>query len=361
MEQQSLNSSEDFAKPEISYFGHYGNPRSFTTWIEPPSLSNPFSWLNGLRWLFLEKGHPKILDEDAGEKLPVHTPKFPINSPLGATWMGHATLFVRIDGISLLTDPVWSKCASPFNFSNRFLSFLNFCRRYRPSPCSIDDLPEINLIVISHDHYDHLDLNAVKMLAERFPNIKIVVPKGLATTIGKVVCRQNVHELDWGESKEFEIPNTSGEKYTVWSIPAQHWSQRSIFDRNKSLWSGWVIEGPKHKFFYTGDTGFCQEEFKKVGNRFGPIDLCAIPIGCYSPRWFMHPQHIDTSEAVQIHKLVRSKKSIAVHWGTYEMGSSEPYMEPKSKLEEAVQKEGLNSNEFITLGHGQSWNIENNG
>ncbi|CAK5085094.1 unnamed protein product [Meloidogyne enterolobii] len=164
-----------------------------------------------------------------------------------------------------------------------------------------------------------------------------------------------------GESKEFEIPNTSGEKYTVWSIPAQHWSQRSIFDRNKSLWSGWIIEGPKHKFFYTGDTGFCQEEFKKVGNRFGPIDLCAIPIGCYSPRWFMHPQHIDTSEAVQLHKLVRSKKSIAVHWGTYEMGSSEPYMEPKSKLEEAVQAEGLNENKFITLGHGQSWNIENNG
>ncbi|KAL7079415.1 hypothetical protein ACQ4LE_001446 [Meloidogyne hapla] len=349
MEQQSLNLSEDFAKPETSIFGCYANPKSFKTWIEPPSLTSPFSWSHLLRWLLFEKGHPKISYEEAEEKLPIHSPKFPDNSVLGATWIGHATLFVRIDGISLLTDPVWSDYASPF---------LKFCRRYRPPPCSIEDLPEINLVVISHDHYDHLDLNAVKMLSKRFSKIKFVVPKGLANTIRKEVSGENIYELNWGE--HIEIPTTSGEEYTVWAIPAQHWSQRSIFDRNKNLRSGWLIEGPKHKFFYTGDTGFCQEEFKKVGNRFGLIDLCAIPIGCYSPRWFMHPQHIDPSEAVQIHKFVNSKKSIAVHWGTYEMGSSEPYLEPKLKLEEAVQKEGLNSNEFTTLGHGQSWNIEEN-
>uniref|UniRef100_A0A183C377 Lactamase_B domain-containing protein n=1 Tax=Globodera pallida TaxID=36090 RepID=A0A183C377_GLOPA len=135
-------------------------------------------------------------------------------------------------------------------------------------------------------------------------------------------------------------------------------TQQKYYVLPMTLWCGWIIKGPRHKFFYTGDTGFCADEFRKLGDIHGPIDLSAIPIGAYEPRWFMSPQHIDPGEAVQIHQLAKSKKSLGVHWGTYEMGSSEGYLEPREKLAEAVAAAGLGPDEFVTLAHGQSWRVE---
>jgi N-acyl-phosphatidylethanolamine-hydrolysing phospholipase D len=118
------------------------------------------------------------------------------------------------------------------------------------------------------------------------------------------------------------------------------------------------VVGPRHRFFYTGDTGFCEDEFRKIGTKLGPFDLSAIPIGCFKPNWFMRAQHIGPTEAVQIHKLVRSKKSIGIHWGTYSMRSFEAYMEPKETLAEEAKKAGLAPNEFVTLNHGETLVID---
>jgi N-acyl-phosphatidylethanolamine-hydrolysing phospholipase D len=124
------------------------------------------------------------------------------------------------------------------------------------------------------------------------------------------------------------------------------------------LWCGWAIIGPNRKFYYSGDTGFCEHEFRKIGVNLGPFDLAAIPIGCYSPRWFMRSQHIDPEEVVKIHQLVRASKTIGIHFGTYQMGSNEHYLEPRSRLREEVEKASLNVNDLFTLDHGATW-VEN--
>ena len=351
------NNSDNFATP-IHLNGTYANPPSFQSWVEPPSFLVPSSWRSLLNWRFRTQNDSKLPKEEVlDETLPVTTPTFPTGSALGATWLGHATMHVNIEGLSLLTDPVWARHASPISWA--------FCQRYRRPPCEIEQLPEIHVVVISHNHFDHLDFSAIAKLGARFPQIRWFVPAGLAGTIQAATgTAANIHELSWGQSFEFEASGGSRSskgdaKFRIWSVPAQHWSMRTLFDRNKSLWSGWMVEGPAgRKFFFTGDTGFCEEEFRKVGQRFGPIDLAAIPIGCYSPRWFMHPQHIDPEEAVKIHQLCRAKKSIGVHWGTYAMGSAEAYMEPRDRLRQEVEAKGLAADEFITLGHGQSWRVE---
>lgn len=342
------NSSTEFSQPTISQDGRYENPKSFTTWRIPPASFTWSSVQTIWRWKINEQ-KPKIPNEEILQQtLPLHIPKFPLHSPLGATWLGHATMFVRINGISVITDPVWATHAAPFP--------LKFCRRYRRAPCDIDQLPEIDVGVISHNHYDHLDKKAVKHLAARFPEMHWFVPMGLAPWMRTVLGNgKNINQLDWGQNQTCILKD--GRNVRVHSIPAQHWSQRTACDRNKTLWCGWLIETEQKKFYYTGDTGFCDEEFRKVGERFGPVDLCAIPIGCYAPRWLMGPQHIDIAEAVKIHLSTRARKSIGIHWGTYEMGSCEPYLEPRSKLREEVEAQGLKPDEFITLEHGQSWHL----
>jgi len=204
--------------------------------------------------------------------------------------------------------------------------------------------------VISHNHYDHLDVKAVVDLHRKFPEMPWYVPQGLKSWMLDTIPRAKVHELNWGQLIEHENPN-----YKIVCIPAQHWSLRGLFDRNTSLWSGWAVLGPKFKFYYTGDTGFCEDEFRKLGNKYGPFHLAAIPIGCYSPRDFMKSQHIDTEEAVKIHSLVKAEYSLGIHWGTYEMGSAEPYMEPKELFLKNGQKYGVETGKVFTLDHGQTW------
>ncbi|KAL3074346.1 hypothetical protein niasHS_015176 [Heterodera schachtii] len=341
--------ADEFAKPKFDG-KTFQNPDSFTTWKDPPSAGNPGSWRDFIKWKWDAKStklpNLKVLDQT----LPVLKPRFQTDSRLSATWLGHATLFVRIDGISVLTDPVWAMFATP-----SFLPFFKFCPRFRPPPCKIEELPKIDIVLISHNHYDHLDVVAVRELAQRFPHIIWVVPLGLKQLVQHETNSKAVHEMNWGDRLELQLNERT---FEVFSVPAQHWSQRNLIDRNTSLWSGWLTKGPQHKFFFAGDTGLCADEFRKLGVIHGPIDLSAIPIGAYEPRWFLAPQHIDPKEAVQIHELVKSKKSIAVHWGTFEMGSYETYLEPREMLTKAVAAAGIEPEAFVTLKHGESWRIE---
>ncbi|CAJ0936451.1 unnamed protein product, partial [Mesorhabditis belari] len=338
--------TDDFAKPDIEG-GRYKNPSSFANWDGIPGPSSL------IKWRLTEKDESKIPsdEKELNKTIPVIPMKsFESNSSLFASWLGHATVLASVDGVKLITDPVWAQRVSPFPFAGP--------RRYRPPPIDIENLPELDIGVISHDHYDHLDIDAVKKINSRFPSMRWFVPMGMGDWLksqgieSDATNRERVTQMSWGQSKEVTI---SGKNFTVWCIPAQHWCQRGPFDRNKRLWAGWIVEGPTKKFLYTGDTGFCNSEYEKVGKKFGGIDLAAIPIGCYAPRWFMKSQHIDVPEAISIHKLIKAKTSIGIHWGTYEMGSYEFYLDPKQWLERELKKESGGDTKFITIPMGSIW------
>ncbi|XP_035207769.1 N-acyl-phosphatidylethanolamine-hydrolyzing phospholipase D-like [Stegodyphus dumicola] len=262
------------------------------------------------------------------------------------TWIGHSTVLVQMHGLNVLTDPIFSERASPSQVVGP--------KRYRDPPCSIHDLPHINAVVISHSHYDHLDYNTVLLLNARFgTDIRWFVPLGLQTWMQQVGC-ENVVELDWWE--ENCVPEHSDTFFVF--TPAQHWSKRTIADDNKVLWGSWCILGPKYRFFFAGDTGYC-DVFKQIGRVHGPFDLSAIPIGAYEPRWFMKYQHINPEEAVQIHMDVRSKRSLAIHWGTFSL-ANEYYLDPPLRLRESLDKYEIPHELFFTMKHGESRLIAQN-
>ncbi|XDV25144.1 hypothetical protein PO909_029112 [Leuciscus waleckii] len=221
-------------------------------------------------------------------------------------------------------------------------------KRYRDPPCTVEQIPRLDAVVISHTHYDHLDAGSVAALNVRFGSgLRWFVPLGLAEWMQKAGC-ENVTELDWWVGSR--IPGH--DDVTFFCTPAQHWCKRSPVDENKALWGSWTIVGPNCRFFFAGDTGYCSE-FKEIGKRLGPFDLAAIPIGAYLPRGIMKSQHVDPEEAVLIHIDIQAKTSLAIHWGTFAL-AYEHYLEPPKRLREAMVNHGLNPDQFFTLHHGES-------
>uniref|UniRef100_A0A915B3M3 Metallo-beta-lactamase domain-containing protein n=1 Tax=Parascaris univalens TaxID=6257 RepID=A0A915B3M3_PARUN len=335
--------SEEFEKPRFDGC-RFANPTSFVGWTGVPGIIDCF------KWKFIEDDFSRIpSDEVLNETLPICTPNFHKASQLSLTWLGHATVVVRMSGVTFITDPVWAKKASP-------ISVMPGYRRYRPPPAAYEDLPELDFGLISHCHYDHLDATSVRTLCSMFPRMLWFVPLGLGRWMIKDgVPAGNVHEMNWGDHRTFDFNGTSCE---IWCVPAQHWSQRTLFDRYKTLWCSWAVVGESRRFYFTGDTGYCEREFDKLGQKLGPFDLAAISIGCYAPVWFMKSQHISPAEAVKIHRKIAAKKSIGIHWGTYEMGGNESYLDPPRLLKEEVLKAGLNAADFTAIAHGETWTEE---
>ena len=231
------------------------------------------------------------------------------NSSLCMTWLGHSTVVVSMDGVTFMTDPIFSDRASPSQMVGP--------KRYRDIPCTVHDLPSnLDAVVISHNHYDHLDMPTVTVLNARYGvDLCWFVPQGLASWFESAGC-DNVIELDWWE--ENCIPEKSHVSFVF--VPAQHWSKRTLSDDNKSLWGGWAIIGPNTRFYFSGDTGYCPV-FKQIGQMYGPFTASAISIGAYEPRWFMKYQHVNPEEAVMIHQDVKSNFSVGVHWGTFALAN----------------------------------------
>ena len=270
------------------------------------------------------------------------------NSP-EVTWINHCTFLLAIDGVHILTDPIWSKRCSPFHFFGPK-------RKHNP-PISIEELPSIDFVFISHNHYDHLDKKSVLKLHKLYPNITWIVPLGVKKWFKDRGISQ-VRELSWWEETLISDPKHPEIELKVTAVPAQHYSGRGIFDKNRSLWVGFVIDCIREKkgnkrFYFVGDTGYNEKDFNAIGEKFGEMDLSLIPIGTYIPHKFMDPVHIDPEKATAIHKEVKSRLSVGMHWRTFRL-SGETLERPPYDLFLALQKEGLDPSTFRILEPGQT-------
>jgi L-ascorbate metabolism protein UlaG (beta-lactamase superfamily) len=313
----------------------YKGPKSYnfdgSKFINPEGI-RPKGFLDLIKWMLSrEQGEwPEVTDPFIG---PPPTKKLPVDQ-IRITFINHATTLIQMNGLNILTDPIWSKRASPFQWIGP--------KRVRPPGINFEDLPPIDLVLISHNHYDHLDENTIKLLEKNHQPI-YVVPLGVGLFLKKKGI-DKIFELDWEQSVEVL------HELTIVCVPAIHFSGRGTTDRDATLWCGYVIQGSAGKIYFAGDSGY-GEIFKEIGRKFGPFQASLIPIGAYRPEWFMSPIHVSPTEAVKIHQDVSSEKSIAIHYGTFPLADEGLGDAPKD-LEKAKAHFFLERDEFIVLEEG---------
>jgi N-acyl-phosphatidylethanolamine-hydrolysing phospholipase D len=252
------------------------------------------------------------------------------------TWVGHATFLIQVSHKNILTDPVWSDRIGPVG--NRIGP-----RRYSPPGIPWEKLPPIDIVVISHNHYDHMDRETIERLAKEFNPI-FFVPlrnKQLFDEWGI----ENVVELDWWESRTVD-------DITIICTPAQHFSQRWVNDRNQMLWSSWVIRADHATLFFGGDTGYFPG-FREIGERYGPVDVAMMPIGAYEPRWFMRPVHVNPEEALRASLDMDARYFAAMHWGTFDQ-ADELLDQPPKDLKKAADSMGVDPERVWIFAFGET-------
>ncbi|MDX1642938.1 MAG: MBL fold metallo-hydrolase [Thermoanaerobaculia bacterium] len=263
--------------------------------------------------------------------LPVEPPSAP-----GLTWVGHATFLLDLGDATLLTDPHFSQRASPLGAFGP--------RRLVPPALALDDLPPLDLVLVSHNHYDHLDRPTMRRLAELGPPRRVVAPPGLGRKLQRWGLGATV-ELAWWEAHDVG-------DLRVHAVPVKHSSCRWGPDRDHTGWNGYVVEAGGRRFFFAGDTAY-SDDFTTLRRRLGPVDLAALPIGAYEPRWFMRHVHASPEEAVQIHLDLGACRSVAMHWGTFPL-TDEPIDEPPRRLARALDERGIDPAQFVVLRHGET-------
>jgi N-acyl-phosphatidylethanolamine-hydrolysing phospholipase D len=251
-----------------------------------------------------------FLRENAGHSVPT------------VTWVGHATLLVQLGGVSFLTDPVWSKSITPFEWLGR--------ERFVPPGIAFDALPRIDFVLISHNHYDHLDLPTLKRIAQRGDGTRFLVPLENGELLRSHGI-EAVEELDWGETRAI-----AGIEVTC--LPAQHWSRRGLFDARRALWSSWAVIASDRRFYFSGDTGYFAG-LAEIGAALGPFDLAAVTIGAYLPQAMMRPYHLDPEQAARAARDLRAKRVVGVHFGSFDL-SDEPLDEPPRLFRAAARAAG---------------------
>jgi len=270
-----------------------------------------------------------------------NNPHLTLNSDLtqdqvAITFVNHASVLIQIRGMNILTDPIWSERASPLSWIGP--------KRVRAPGIPFEKLPRIDVVLISHNHYDHLDLKTVKRLNDAFKP-KFFVPPGDLDLL-KDHGIQNVFELDWWDKQSLSAG------VEVQMAPTQHFSARGLFDSFKSLWGSYVIAFYGHRIYFGGDTA-CSVHFKDIREKIGPLDIALLPIGAYEPRWFMKQVHMNPEEAVQAHLDLGSNQSIGIHFGTFQL-SDEQIDQPLIDLKIAINKAALKDSSFIVLPEGNT-------
>ena len=320
--------------------------------LSAPRYSGPESnHFDGKKFFNLKRSEQKsvakwMLNRDQGqwksvEDAPVGAkPVSRLEEGIRITFVNHSTFLIQADGLNILTDPIWSERSSPFSWAGP--------KRMRPPGIRFEDLPKIDVVILSHNHYDHLDLPTIKKLFQ-IHNPAIVAPLGVTAFLETEGIPGGM-EADWWN----EISLTDAVSLAV--VPAQHFSGRGLFDRDRTLWGGYVLKTASGNLYFAGDTGYDQDIFREIGKRYAPLRAALLPIGAYKPLWFMSPVHISPEEAVRVHKDLRTEISIAMHYGTFPLGD-DGQKEPVRDLKQAMKQHNIRPEEFLILNEGLSHEI----
>ena len=296
-----------------------------------PDCDGPKGFADVFKWLLTRKRTRWQKNNSTFNLKPVER----IESGLRITFINHTTFLIQLNGLNILTDPIWSERASPFAWAGP--------KRMQPPGVKLQDLPKIDIILLSHNHYDHLDIPTLKRIHQRFR------PKtftGLG--VGEFLKRKGMDgfvEMDWWQQTNLS------DAIHLQAVPAQHFSGRGMFDSNATLWMGFVLKTSEGNIFFAADTAYNNYMFKQIGERCSPILVSIIPIGAYQPRWFMGPVHCSPDEAVKIHLDVRSQQSIGSHFGTFPL-ADEGREQPVIDLKKALQENQIPEDKFIALKEG---------
>lgn len=290
------------------------------------------------KWMAGRKREPwkQNIEYAWGEK-----PATRVEEGVRITFVNHSTFLIQVDGLNLITDPVWSKRTSPTEWAGP--------KRMRPPGIRLEDLPPIDVILLSHNHWDHLDLRTVKKIVARH-RPKIITPLGVKNFLESTGVG-GARDLDWWQEE------TINDSMRIQSVPAQHFSGRGLFDRDATLWCGYVILRPRGNIYFVGDTGYHPELFRDIGERCGPLEVALVPIGAFKPEWFMAPIHCSPAEAVRIHQDIRTRRSIATHFGTFPLADDGQW-EPVEELRKVMQESQIHPDSFLVLKEGEPYHID---
>jgi L-ascorbate metabolism protein UlaG (beta-lactamase superfamily) len=317
------------SQSRVKHSDHFDGKKFFHPWGEDAK-----SFLTLLKWQLTSD---KIAWPKSVENL--HKPNFKLaqkSDQIAVTFINHATVYLQHEGLGILTDPVWSKRTSPVSFAGP--------QRVREPGAAIDGLPRLDYVVVSHNHYDHLDIDSLVQLDKLYKPL-FLVPIGDGDLLKKYGI-QNFVEMDWWDEHIID------QNKKIVFVPVKHWSARGLWDRNKSLWGGYVIVTANKKIFFSGDTGYC-DTFKSLSKKYGAFDFSLLPIGAYEPRWFMKDAHMNPEEAVQAHLDLQSKKTMGIHFGTWQL-TDEGMQDPEKDLQISIEKNKVAKDSFFTLGAGES-------
>jgi L-ascorbate metabolism protein UlaG (beta-lactamase superfamily) len=308
---------------------HYKNGRFFNPDIPPQRFSQLLKWVTHRKAGFWRKFIPSTPGPRPPERIG--------GSDLRATFINHATFLLQTEGLNFLTDPVWSERVSPVSFAGP--------RRHRAPGILFKDLPSTDAILLTHNHYDHLDIPTLKMLVKRDPSA-IFCPLGLAQMLTKIGFK-DIYELDWWQHVDWR-----GLK--IHCVPAQHFSARGPFDRDRTLWCGWTVKTSAGAIYFAGDTGF-GSLFEEIAREFQNIRVALLPVGAYEPEWFMGTIHMTPEQAVSAHAILGASVSIAMHFGTFSL-ADDGETDPVDRLRRALI-DSIHSNSFWIPAEGEGYDI----
>lgn len=295
-----------------------------------PTIRGLLKFLTKMNFDFQPPSREELDREFPLLNLQWETVQDPNKDMIQLTWLGHASVLIQFNGWNILADPIFSDRCSAVQFAGP--------KRYRPPPCGLDELVEkvsIDLVLISHNHYDHLDFNTVQFLAQN-TDAAFVVPLGLRQWFQRHVSKSiTTYEQDWHETTKLDHPDGQSPSLSITAVPMRHWTNRTG-DRDKTLWCGFALQSSKSvKVLFPGDTAWF-DGLEAIGQEYGPFHVAAIPIGAYEPREFMKFSHINVDEAVRMKDAVRANYAVPIHWGTFPM-TIEPTFEPRDRLIELMK------------------------